>query len=317
MTEQRLSITKTQTSLLIHSILWNNPSKSIKLQFHNITIMYWIYKKVMPIKNSWASPEVLNSCKALHLKNSNLKWQFCFTICTFCLISRKSSCCMAYYIFSKCPPFSLVTSGKLPCCAAQEKTQIFNHLTVWLKRVLYLQEVRGCHNNKAAFLHAKSTLETSTQLSPWCQRRGWLIPTMMMMMRRTLTMKTQLNSMLLKLMRILLMTSPGSMLGNLGIKDPLWGLVRIIIIALGCNELVDALLVVTWRLGYHYMVCLPWVVNNRALNRGAWEVTLFNFSLAFVVLHLYCCCKKMIEVAVPWSNVPSFSCVLKEKNLQD
>ena len=70
-------------------------------------------------------------------------------------------------------------------------------------------------------------------------------------------MKTQLNSMLLKLMRILLMTSPGTMLGNLGIKDPLWGLVRIIIIALGCNELVDALLVVTCRLGYHYMVCLP------------------------------------------------------------
>ena len=56
-------------------------------------------------------------------------------------------------------------------------------------------------------------------------------------------MKTQLNSMLLKLMMILLMTSPSSMLGNLGIKDPLWGLVRIIIIALGCNELVDALLV--------------------------------------------------------------------------
>ena len=56
-------------------------------------------------------------------------------------------------------------------------------------------------------------------------------------------MKTQLNSMLLKLMTILLMTSPGSMLGNLGIKDPLWGLVGIIIIALGCNELVDALLV--------------------------------------------------------------------------
>ena len=69
-------------------------------------------------------------------------------------------------------------------------------------------------------------------------------------------MKTQLNSMLLKLMTILLMTSPGSMLGNLGIKDPLWGLVRIIIIALGCNELVDALLV-TCRLGYHYMICLP------------------------------------------------------------
>ena len=50
-------------------------------------------------------------------------------------------------------------------------------------------------------------------------------------------MKTQLNSMLLKMMTILpvllLMTSPGPMLGNLGIKDPLWGSVRIIIIALG------------------------------------------------------------------------------------
>ena len=43
-------------------------------------------------------------------------------------------------------------------------------------------------------------------------------------------MKTQLNSMLLKMMTSL---GPGSMLGNLGIKDPLWGSVRIIIIALG------------------------------------------------------------------------------------
>ena len=45
--------------------------------------------------------------------------------------------------------------------------QIFNHLTARaerVKRVLYLREVRGCHNNKAAFLHAKSPpgLETST-----------------------------------------------------------------------------------------------------------------------------------------------------------
>ena len=42
------------------------------------------------------------------------------------------------------------------CCDLTKK--------VYLKRVLYLREVRGCHNNKAAFLHAKSPpgLETST-----------------------------------------------------------------------------------------------------------------------------------------------------------
>ena len=33
------------------------------------------------------------------------------------------------------------------------------------KRVLYLREVRGCHNNKAAFLHAKSSQNINFHLS--------------------------------------------------------------------------------------------------------------------------------------------------------